>query len=470
MASRAVVAPVCAALSSVIAGLTTYGDAILFHICSTLSRLTGLAAPSSSEDEELRFAVLCTTVMTVVTYFVACYLARGEVRRCLPYGLTMAVTGLSMVPVGSSLLFGGDLGPVKVGTGFFFASFATYYLTLSFREEAKGRLQGRSDGPPGGPDPLPQRRPAAATAAAAEEAAGKGAAAVEVGGQGSLILVAQAAAAEEAAGKGAAAVEVGGQDSLILVAQAAQNPGRCFVPWPEPQAEWEAAPAQDCRVHVAGGGWWWWWWRSALAPAPLQRAAEYVDSALHPLSAATPPSRALLILLLAGAGAGFLNGLLGTGGPPQMLAWAVIGAHKDLARATWVVYASLEVPLRIYFTVTGPNWNPSAEGAIYAAVGAASLVSYLLGSYLRRHCNTRAILRVMLLVVGLSSSILMGALSSGGVAGGCIAGAGVVGAWLLALRLAPGAMAGVCCLGGAQGAGGRGALAPEASAKDTAGA
>jgi hypothetical protein len=128
-------------VASIVAGLTTYGDAILFHICATLSRTTGLAAPAADEDEELRFAVLCTTIMSVSTLFIALFFSRNEFRRCVPYGLTMAVTGLSMVPVGSSLLFNGDLGPVKVGTGVFFALFATHYLTLSFREEAAARLR-----------------------------------------------------------------------------------------------------------------------------------------------------------------------------------------------------------------------------------------------------------------------------------------------------------------------------------------
>ena len=71
MASRAVIAPVCAGLSSVVAGLTTYGDAIMFHICATLARISGAAAPARDEDEELRFAVLCTTIMSVSTLFIA---------------------------------------------------------------------------------------------------------------------------------------------------------------------------------------------------------------------------------------------------------------------------------------------------------------------------------------------------------------------------------------------------------------
>jgi hypothetical protein len=153
------------------------------------------------------------------------------------------------------------------------------------------------------------------------------------------------------------------------------------------------------------------------------------------------------VVLVAGAGAGFLNGLLGTGGPPQMLAWAVIGAHKDLARGAFSVYASLEVPLRLYLTASGPGWNPARDGATYAAVGATSLAAYVVGTWLRRFCDTRAILRVMLLVVGLSSSILVGALQSGAVAGACAAAAAAVGAALLALQLAPERVAGACCLG-----------------------
>jgi hypothetical protein len=367
MASRAVVAPVCAGLSSIVAGLTTYGDAILFHICATLARLSGAAAAAADESAELRFSVLCTTIMSLVGYPLSLYFARREVLRCLPYGLTMATTGLAMVPVGASLLFSGDLGGVKVATGVFFACFAVHYLTLSFREEAVERLRGEPPLPPPGNggerDPLPQRAPAAAAALAPR-----------------------------------------------------------------------AGPL-----------------------APLACAANWVDRTLLPLSSGMRPSTALFVLLFAGAGAGFLNGLLGTGGPPAMLAWAVIGAHKDLVRGSSSVYASLEVPLRVFVTASNPEWNPARDGATYAAVGASSVVAFLAGTWLRRFCDTRAILRVMLLVVGLSSSILMGALQSSAVAGGCAAGAAAVGAWLLALRVAPASVARLCCLGargGKEGTGG----------------
>ena len=156
MLSRSTAAPLCAAVSSTAAGLTTFGDAILFHICSTLIRASGLSTPATSEDDELRFSVLCTTIMSAVALPTVLLFARRELPRCAPYGLTMAVTGLSMVPVGSALLFHGDLGPVQVATGVFFAIFAANHLTQSCRADARARLRCGETAPlEGAEDPLP---------------------------------------------------------------------------------------------------------------------------------------------------------------------------------------------------------------------------------------------------------------------------------------------------------------------------
>ena len=239
-----VLAPVCAAVSSTSAGLCGFGDALLYHVCMLFSHaVQGIAIP----DSTFRFSVLCTSIMSSVALPLTLYLARAQLRQCAPYGLSQASTGLLMVPVGTSLLFLGDLTAVKLAAGIFFTAFSSLLLYKSIGDELK------------------ERREAAAAAAAA------------------------AAVADEAAGK-AAAVE-----APLAAFTLPLSTGRAYMPWPEPESSEEAPVSTRARLTCS------------TLQAELDRRCH---PPLGPLTGYTP-SQTMGILACSGIGAGFLNGLLG---------------------------------------------------------------------------------------------------------------------------------------------------------------
>jgi uncharacterized membrane protein YfcA len=393
-------APVCAGLSAVSAGLCGFGDALLFHSCMLMWHA---AEARPLDDATLRFSVQCTAVMTCVFLPLTIYLARAHLRQCAPYGLAQAVTGLCMVPVGSAFLFLPDLSAVKVCAGVLFAAVASYLLVKSVRDEAREARE-----------------------IAAQEGAAKAAGAPEA-----------AAAAAATAVTAASDVEVEQQleqQQQPLPLQLPPPPapsGRAFIPWPEPPPEGE----QDAcsLVHPP---------RAAPAAAacchPCSAAQRAIDARCAPaLGPHFSPSHTLGVLLCSGVGAGFLNGLLGVGGPPQMIAFALLQATKELSRGTSCIYSCLEVPLRAALLALGPQQTalaPSAARGAFAAVAGAAGAGFLLGNWARQYADTRAILRVMLALTLLSGSMLVGALERPAVAAGYGVGALVLLAALVALR------------------------------------
>jgi hypothetical protein len=375
-------APVCAALSGLSAGLCGFGDALLFHSCMLLWH-AGEGALLT--DATLVFSVHCTAVMSAVFLPLTLYLARAQLRRCAPYGAAQAVTGLAMVPMGTSLLFLSDLTPVKVAAGVLFAAIASLLLVRSVRDEAREERE--------------------AEARAAEEAS----------------CAATLAAA-------AAAPALPPLPPLLPLPPPPPPPavGRAFVPWPEPAEE-----GGEDAVRVAGSG-------GGACSARARAALRAVDARCAPaLGPRFSPSQTLGVLLCSGTGAGFLNGLLGTGGPPQMIAFALLEASKEGSRGTSACYSALEVPLRVALLALGPPQaalGAHEARAALAAVAAAGIAAFLAGNFLRAFADTRAILRVMLALTLLSGSTLVGALEAPAVAAAYGAAAAALLGVLLALR------------------------------------
>ena len=99
---------VCASLSSIARGITQFGDAIIFHICSASLQIV---IKSSPEVENIQFSVLCIAIMSITSLPLSIYLARSHILSTLPYGFALAVTGLSVLPLGTYVLF---LGNIKI--------------------------------------------------------------------------------------------------------------------------------------------------------------------------------------------------------------------------------------------------------------------------------------------------------------------------------------------------------------------
>lgn len=487
----------CAGVSSVMGGLTSFGDAILVHIC-----LSGLGAAGllSDRTSDLRFAVLVTGLMSLVALPCALFFARASLRASLPYGLVMATTGCVFVLVGARVLFMGDLTVVKAAAGCVFLLFSAWRLLAGAVDDARaavlaegpsggggsgrsgsgcgsGLKHGRADGSAEpsvtaleaaldelwGPLPVGEgggragesgvaggSAPAAA-ASVLQPSATTGAAEQPPASPPPLLLrlLAAAQSAEGADGGVEASVyPIAADAPLTVVAygvQPATPPNAAGSPQPAtpmsplPGGEADALPLLrgGDRAQLREG---------ARKPSPplsvpsgtLSRVRAWVDARVPPIAPAWSSSGALLLLLFTGVGSGFLGGLLGTAGPPIMVAFSLLALHMDRVRGVSTVYACVDLPVRVLaWTTASESVFDASDAGFYVAISAAALAGYIFGTWLRRCVDSTFVLRVLLVLVALSSAILLGALENAAIAAAFAAGALALGAVLVAMRLNP---------------------------------
>lgn len=115
-------------IASVMAGLTSFGDAIMFHI---MWAIAGAAGEVAKDRTSLSHAVLLCVIMTLASIPLQVYFAWGKLRLTLPYGIVASLTGSITVPIGASLLFYADLQGIKIFVGVLFFAFACARLTAS---------------------------------------------------------------------------------------------------------------------------------------------------------------------------------------------------------------------------------------------------------------------------------------------------------------------------------------------------
>ena len=125
---------VCASLSSIARGLTQYGDAIIFHVCSASFQIV---IQSSPEVANIQFSVLCTAIMSITSLPLSIYLARSHILSTLPYGFSLSVTGLLFLPLGTYALFLGNIQILEIFIGIFFMLFAMFRLTSVILQKSK---------------------------------------------------------------------------------------------------------------------------------------------------------------------------------------------------------------------------------------------------------------------------------------------------------------------------------------------
>ena len=115
-----------------------------------------------------------------------------------------------------------------------------------------------------------------------------------------------------------------------------------------------------------------------------------------------PPLLLLAVLGFASLCAGVLNGMLGAGGPPLMLAYSFLELDKDVLRGFGVV-PSVFMVLRMILYVAVPNGVfDTQELFLYAIIGLASAGGSAAGGRLRASCSATALLRAILGLVWLS--------------------------------------------------------------------
>ena len=347
-------------MSSVARGLTNYGDAILFHVCAASIR-TLTSASTENEADELQFSVLCTGIMSLTSMPLAVWLARNHLRPMAPYGVTMGLGGLALVPVGTIALFLGNTRALEVAVGLFFVVFACIRLTVLVAEEAEAAA-GNAAPAAGGSSPVAD---AVSTNTVAADAAPIA--------TGDPVLTSSATMAAS--------------DNAVDADLRSLNDKFSVI-------------AYFSRLEA---------WLNSSLPKPSKNSS---------------PARTLAVLFVVGAAAGFLNGLLGTGGPPQMAAFTLLAIPKNEVRGIATTFAVLELPVRLALWImsAGSAWAPTRDGALYAAIAASSICGFILGATLRSRADEDMVNRAMLILILVGATVLLGAARSIAVASFCAAG------------------------------------------------
>ena len=370
----------CASLS---AGLTGFGDAVLYVVLWSAGEALALVPADA-----LREAAALVAVVSLTQAPLLLVAARRELPRMLPYAVAMNLSAVPFSALGAWVLYHAAVDTLKRFVGVFFLLFSATRLTGTALAIARAR------------------RAAAAEAAAA---------------------VAVAAANAEAA---AQAPLDGSADGAV--AAAARVPPALQVP-PAPAAPTGISDA-DSDITVV-----------ALPPASLsalrERAGQtlrWAEARLHPISHLAPQPysvrASLLLMLCAGCLSGLLSGLMGVGGPPLMVAFSLLVVEKDDIRAISALFCLFELPTRIAVMWSQGQGSGGGFAAVDAALGACTsagaLIGFSTGGYLRRYVDSANILRVLLVIVLVASGVLLGALESAAVA---LAFAGGLAAWAAAI-------------------------------------
>lgn len=153
-----------------------------------------------------------------------------------------------------------------------------------------------------------------------------------------------------------------------------------------------------------------------------------------PVSGKYSPDTTAVVLFITGIASGMLGGLYGTGGPPQMVAFAALKLTKESMRGIKVLATTVSNSIRmVMFIAVGTHLFHSDAWPSYLGVAGASIVGAALGSHLRESADAEMILRMLYLLLFATTATMFDAASSLKPALGFSAGAGV---WLSVLAIA----------------------------------
>lgn len=339
--------PLIALCSTVVSGLTAFGDAIVF--LAVWSLLTTVGVLNEAAPHLLATGVMFTAFMSLSPLPYLTYIARYEIRDSMGWALMSGVPTAALVPLGVYLLIFGNVTVLKAVIGGTFLLFGVSKLWLSLVGEARAKAEGRVT-------------------------------AVDVYG---------------------VAVVDGPLDPLLPEAALCDD-----VPC---EREQEAEDGVQPAVEVQTGG------ETSLNGLPCEEEEEEEEGSacvrfcFKPIS----PNHSLrftgAVLFIAGVGAGVFGGMLGVGGPPQIVAFEVLRLHKYNQRGIQVIISWLGGITRIIALVSSSTFH-AADWPSYLSVCIAAVIGTAIGASLRARVNTEMILRCLYVLLILSTITLFNVL------------------------------------------------------------
>ena len=394
---QAVVAGIAVFFSSGIAGLTSFGDAIMYLAIMGVLRVSGVYFESTRES------VFNITLMTATTLpYMTLEMTGGPLRARFRDGLLLSLTGVSTVFVGFWLLQNVETSVLGYFIGALFLLFSTTKLTyeiMAWRRETARPIR------PIDPDEAFKR----------------------VTSQGPSSATSQEPHAHATPGQGAVAsrdaTEVTSPtisaSDVALALSSTSEPER----GDEDDGDEQPGQRQDGRILLAS--------RSGEHKHELDEEDDLNCTEERPLSyhwsigdgyippqwpACLPPFwRAPAVLLVAGLGAGILGGMLGVHGPPIVVGFSLLRLGKDETRATFVVFAILSLIVRLVLFVQ--DGVDSSRWPVYVTVCVVSVSSFLLGTWLRQGLDGPTVMRCLLGIVLAGSCLQLGVTESPVAAG-----------------------------------------------------
>lgn len=172
-------------------------------------------------------------------------------------------------------------------------------------------------------------------------------------------------------------------------------------------ADADAAPAKTAAPQSAAACTAPTRWARALLVADticLVRRADVARTVIEPHSRLS--GRVRVGAVVAGAAAGLARGMLGIGGPPLMVFYALIDASKGVVRGTTNAVGIAALPfLAVYLLYVEHAWDTDHAFEYIAAAGGAT-VGLLVGNYIHHRVQTRHVMQLILLLL-LSASLSM---------------------------------------------------------------
>lgn len=426
--------PIIALFASSIRGITGFGDGITFSALWSIASVFGLV-PSLGDARVLRRAVFFSTCMQTVSMPIQLWQARAQLRLIVFYAIVMSMSGAMGVVLGAHALLEGEATALREGAGSFFFIFSVGSLfsraVVALRKHHAVSAELLPAAPSVAASGAASSTPAAAAGAidfvieeeADDEEDGDESVVVEDETEDVGLLSPPANKKSGGVGDGGLVSQAPASSAARLASPATNNAAAGALSaatgvtaWVPPAVLEAARAASVASAHSALSA-----ASSDARAGGARRCASLCDCVRAPLPVAyfprlSPvfePKAMLLLLLSAGLCGGFLGGLLGTGGPPMMLAYAQLQLDKDVLRG-FAIEPSILMLVRLTMYVASPVSvvDFGADGGfgdapIAATIAASSLAGMMMGSSVRHLLPVDGLIAAILVLVFVASALML---------------------------------------------------------------